>query len=118
MHILVGKLQFQLQYELVNDARDDFGRQITEWHRRIEAIAEFRRKHLLHGLIASIFFADIVAKTDAFFRHIAGARVGCHDQNDITEVDSLAVMVGQAAIVHDLQQDVEQVRMRLFDFVE
>lgn len=28
------------------------------------------------------------------------------------------MMVGQAAIIHHLQQDVEQVRMRLFDFVE
>ena len=27
-------------------------------------------------------------------------------------------MIGQLAVIHDLQEDVEQVRMGLFDFVE
>ena len=37
---------------------------------------------------------------------------------DVAEVDDLAVVVGQLAVVHDLQQDVEQVRVRLLDLVE
>jgi hypothetical protein len=44
--------------------------------------------------------------------------IGGHDQDDVAEVDLLAVVVGQLAVIHDLQQDVEQVRMRLLDFVE
>ena len=47
-----------------------------------------------------------------------GARVGRHDQDDVAEVDRLAVVVGELAVVHDLQKDVEQVRMRLLDLVE
>ena len=50
--------------------------------------------------------------------HLGGAGVGGHDQDDVAEVDLLAVVVGQLAVVHHLQQDVEQVRVRLLDFVE
>ena len=50
--------------------------------------------------------------------HVGGAGIGGHDQDDVAEVDLLAVVVGELAVVHDLQQDVEQVRMRLLDLVE
>jgi hypothetical protein len=85
---------------------------------RIEAVAEFGGEHLFHRFLASIFLADIGAETDAFLGHVAGPGIGRHDQDDIAEIDRFAMMVGQAAIIHHLQQDVEQVRMRLFDFVE
>ena len=49
---------------------------------------------------------------------IRRARIGGHDQDHIAEVDLLAVVIGQLAVVHHLQQDVEQVRMRLLDLVE
>ena len=51
-------------------------------------------------------------------RHVGRARVRRHDQDDVAEVDRLAVVVGELAVVHHLQQDVEQVRMRLLDLVE
>ena len=37
---------------------------------------------------------------------------------DVAEVGLAAVVVGQRAVVHDLQQQVEHVRMRLLDLVE
>ena len=46
------------------------------------------------------------------------AGIGRHDQHDVAEIDRLAVVVGQAAVIHHLQQDVEQVGMRLLDLVE
>src|SRR3712207_8837296 len=45
-------------------------------------------------------------------------RVRGHDQDDIAEVDLLSVVVGQLAMIHDLQQHVEQIGMRLFDLVK
>ena len=51
-------------------------------------------------------------------RHIAGAGVGRHDQDDVAEVGLAAVVVGQRRVVHHLEQDVEQVRVRLLDLVE
>ncbi len=50
--------------------------------------------------------------------HVRGAGIGGHDQDDVAEVDRLAVVVGQLAVVHHLQQDVEDVRMRLLDLVQ
>jgi hypothetical protein len=49
---------------------------------------------------------------------IGGARIGRHDQDDVAEIDLLAVVVGQLPVVHDLQEDVEEVRMGLLDLVQ
>ncbi len=47
-----------------------------------------------------------------------GAGVGGHDDDHVAEIGLAPVVVGQRAVIHHLQQDVENVRMRLFDFVE
>ena len=54
----------------------------------------------------------------SFARHIGGAGVGGHDEDAVAEIDRLAVMVGELAVIHHLQQDVEQVGVRLLDFVQ
>ena len=41
-------------------------------------------------------------------------RICGHNQDDIAEVDLLAVMVRQLAVIHDLQQHVEQNRRMRF----
>ena len=46
------------------------------------------------------------------------ADVRGHDQDRVREVDRPALAVGQAAVVHDLQQHVEDVGVRLLDLVE
>ena len=46
------------------------------------------------------------------------ADVRRHDDDRVLEIDNAAFAVGEAAIVHDLQKDVEDVGMRFFDFVE
>ena len=60
----------------------------------------------------------VFAETDAFTRHVGRAGVGGHDQDDVAEIHRLAVVIGQFAVVHHLQQDVEQIGVGLFDFVE
>ena len=51
-------------------------------------------------------------------RELGRAGVGRHDDDDVAEVGLAPVVVGQRAVVHHLQQDVEDVRMRLLDLVE
>ena len=51
-------------------------------------------------------------------REVGGAGIRRHDEDDVAEIHLLAVVVGQLAVVHHLQEDVEQVRMRLLDLVE
>ena len=70
-------------------------------------------------------FEDPFAGLLKLFRrlHVVGLQitrpdVRSHDQNRVLEVHHAAFAVGEAAIVHDLQQDVEDVGMSLFDLVE
>ena len=49
---------------------------------------------------------------------LARAGVRRHDQDDLPEVRLAAVVVGQRRVIHHLQQDVEDVGMRLLDLVE
>ncbi len=46
------------------------------------------------------------------------AQVGGHDQHRVLEVHGAPLRVGQPPIVQHLQQDVEDIRMRLLDLVE
>ena len=46
------------------------------------------------------------------------ADVRRHDDHRVAKIDGAALAVGETAVVENLQQDVEDVRMRLFDFVE
>src|SRR5439155_8906629 len=46
------------------------------------------------------------------------AHIRSHDQDGVPEVDCAALAVGQAPVVEDLQQDVEDVRVGLLDLVE
>ena len=47
-----------------------------------------------------------------------GTGVRGHDDDRVLKADHAALCVGQAAVVQDLQQGVEHVRVRLFDLVE
>ena len=48
----------------------------------------------------------------------AGADVRRHDDDRVLEVHPVAEAVGEVAVLEHLQQDVEQIRVRLLDFVE
>ena len=49
---------------------------------------------------------------------LGAADVRRHDQHRVAEVDGAALAVGQAAVVEHLQQDVEDLGVRLLDLVE
>ncbi len=46
------------------------------------------------------------------------SEVAREDEDGVAEVDRAALAVGEATVVQHLQQDVEQIRMRLLDLVE
>ena len=50
--------------------------------------------------------------------HLLGPGVGGHDDDDVAEIGLAAVVVGERAVIHHLQQQVEDVRMRLLDLIE
>ena len=83
----------------------------------VETIAELGREQLVHGL-RILALALLAVEAHHGLCHVGRARVRRHDENDVAEIDLLAVVVGQLAVVHHLQQDVVQVGMSLFDLVE
>ena len=50
--------------------------------------------------------------------HLLRAGIGGHDDDDVPEVRLAAVVVRQRAVVHHLQQQVEDIRMSLLDLIE
>src|SRR6185369_226718 len=49
---------------------------------------------------------------------LARAEVRSHDQNRVLEIDCSTFRVRQSAVVENLKQDVENIRMRLLDLIE
>ena len=50
--------------------------------------------------------------------HHLSAGIGGHHDDHVAEIGLAAVIVGQRAVVHHLQQQVEHVRMGLLDLVQ
>ena len=49
---------------------------------------------------------------------MTGANVRRHDDDGVLEIDRVAQAVGQLAVFKNLQEDVENIRVRFFDFVK
>ncbi len=115
--IPIRKLDFKLQDELVDHHLDDIRLQVGKRDDRIQTVPEFRREGPLDRffVLAGTHFAF---ETDWRFCHIRCTRVGGHHQHNITEINGLAVIIRQLAMVHDLQKDIEQVRMGFLDLVK
>jgi hypothetical protein len=60
----------------------------------------------------------LLGEADGAAAGLLGAGVGGHHQHHVAEVRLAAVVVGQRTMIHDLQQQVEDVRMGLLDLVE
>ena len=88
-----------------------------ELHARVEPVAELRAEHVLVGLVVVARLAAL-AEADARLRQIPRADVAGHDQDHVAEVALLAVVVGERAVVHHLEEHLEHVRVRLLDLVE
>src|SRR5215216_3150256 len=115
--VAVGELRLELHHELVDDLGDDLARQPRERDHRVETVAEFRREQPVDRL-SVVAVALVLREAVGGLRKVGGAGVRRHDDDDVAEIHLLAVVVGELAVVHHLQEDVEQVRMRLLDLVE
>ena len=75
---------------------------------------------LLQNAVGEVLvdFASGESDTTAEVLQLAGADVGCHNDNCVLEVDTASEAVGQASLVHYLQQQVEHVGVSFFYFIE
>ena len=83
----------------------------------IDAIAELRREKLVDGALVFLWHVAI-AEADAIGGKFLGPDVRRHDQHDVAEICFASVVVGECAVVHDLQEDVEDFGVGLLDLVE
>ena len=83
----------------------------------VQTIAELWREQALD---IAHFVARLtrIGKANGGLVHGLCAGIGGHDDDHIAEVGFAAVVIRQGAMVHDLQQHIENVGVRFFNFVE
>ena len=111
------QLGFQLDQELVDHAQDVIHPERLELNHGIQAVAELRTETLadhFHCIGAVV----LLGETDRAPRSQRRTGIGRHHHNHVLEVRLAPIGVGEHAAVHHLQQDVEDVRMRLLDFIQ
>src|SRR5713226_9608738 len=64
------------------------------------------------------FFAGALGIAVGQLENGSRAHVTGHDQHGVAEVHGAALSIGEASVLENLQQDVENVRMRLLNLVE
>ena len=73
----------------------------------------------LHYCFDSLRIPKIgVVKVSASTENELRADVGSHDDHRIAEIHRPALAIGDAAVIENLQQHVEHIRVRLFNLVE
>ena len=116
-NVVLVELRLELEDQLVDDAGNGTFVQRLELDDRIQAITELGREDLLddlHGVGGVILHR----KPDRGATHFLSAGIRRHDDRHVAKVRLAPVVVGQCAVVHDLQQQVENLRMRLLDLIE
>src|SRR5215211_4931433 len=99
--VAVAELRLELQHELLDDLGDHLRAEMREGDDRVEPVAELGREHAVDRLQV-VPFPLGPGEAVGGPCHVGGARIGGHDQDDVAEVDLLAVVVGELAVIHDL----------------
>ena len=110
----------------MRDLGEILARELLEHHDVVDAVEQLGAEQALE--LAHRTAADLArgkallaggAKAHArILRDLASAHVGRHDDHGVAEIDRLALAIGQAALLQHLQQNVEDIRVRLLDLVE
>src|SRR5208283_4221479 len=92
-----------------------------ERNNAVKTVAELRAEKVFNGLYAlghSSVLLLAAPKPDRRRVHLPCAGIGSHEQDHVSEIRLLAVIVGQGGMIHYLEKNAEQIWMRLFDFIE
>src|SRR5262249_20104345 len=100
----------------IDDPVEVLAAELVKYDRLVDPVQELglemRAPRLVDALEEPL--ALLLAKRD----DVLAPDVRSHDQDDVAEVDRAALAIGEPAVVEDLQEDVEHVRVRLLDLVE
>src|SRR6202158_500870 len=84
---------------------------------RIEHPLYFVHHHFFHALEAGLIDAGLEADGSALLQ-MARPQVGSHDDDGVAKIHGIAEAVGQLPVFKDLQQNIEDVRVRLLHFIQ
>ena len=84
---------------------------------RIQSVTELRREGLFDRF-HTVGLMILLYETDRRTIHHLRPGIGGHNQDNITKICLTTIVVGQGAVIHDLQKQVENIRMAFLDFVE
>ena len=94
---------------------DDFVDAVDEL--RVERLPHLAQHHVVDAAVDGAGVGGLEPQRRLLLDE-AGADVRGHDDDRVLEIDPVAEAVGQMAVLEHLQQDVEQIGMRLLDLVE
>ena len=110
----------------IDDLPDLRPGQLVEHNDLIDTIEElgpedtFELSHdtSLHVIVLKAAFGHLLRKPqDLSLGDGGGADVGCHDDDGIAKIHGPALGIGETSILQDLEQDVEYIRVGLFDLI-
>lgn len=111
----MGLEAFVEALELDGDDAFDFGFvEAIEDDGVVDAVEEFWSEVGAEGFLG-FGFADFGV---FFFEDVLATDVGGEDDDGVAEVDEASLSVGEASVVEDLEEGVEDVGVGFFDFVE
>src|ERR1700756_1513897 len=84
---------------------------------RIERPLYFVHHHIFHAFQAGFIDAGQKADGSALLQ-MARTQVGSHDDDGVAKIHGIAETVRQLAVFKDLQKYIEDIRVRLLDFVQ
>ncbi len=115
MQITLGQSLTQVMQLDLGDAGDLLATQRFEYHHLVDAVDELGTEMARHRVHHRRPLGVGIAHQLLDLRR---AQVRGHDDHRIAEVHGTPLAVGQATVVQHLQEDVEDIRMRLFHLVE
>ena len=124
-HAAIGQVGVELLHQQAQDLAQIVVRQRLEDDQLVDAVDELGVERALdlaeHHVVHALLQLAGVGRLEAHRRLLlneAGADVGRHDHDRVLEVDAIAQTIREMAVLEHLQQDVEDVGMRLLDLVE
>ncbi len=112
---LIGKLA----HELVDDHGHDLTVEGVEGDDAVQTVSELGTEYFFNGFFAladGIPFG--ITEADGGAAHLTRPGIGCHHDDHIAKIGLLAVIVRQGGMIQNLQQDVEQVFVGFFNFIQ
>src|SRR5919199_2770319 len=126
---LLGELLLRAAEHQVDDLADLLAAERSEHDRGVDTVEELGPEELLHLrqhlflhlvvlLLRGLLALGLVEAQARLAADQLRARVGRHDDDRVAEIDLAPLGVGQPPVVHDLEQDVEDLGVGLLDLVQ